>query len=252
MRFFSFLAVKGGNGQGYWYNGTPSGGFSQTGPTDNWPLGTGSGQVSALVPFGDIDGDGYADLLVRRGDGTMRAYLGNGRAAFPQSTNSVSLGTGWNVYNALASPGDVTGDRIPDLLGRDSSGQLWLFAGTGKGALAPRVLSGSGWTGYCTLIGAGDLTGDGIADLPAVDASGVLWRMNGNGHGGFAARVRVSSGWSQYNAIIGIGDLSNDGSNDLVARDKAGTLWLFAGNGHGGFGVRTRISSGWQAYRALF
>ena len=43
----------------------------------------------------------------------------------------VQIGTGWQVYNGLIAAGDVNGDGRPDLIGRDGSGVLWYYAGTG-------------------------------------------------------------------------------------------------------------------------
>lgn len=249
----ALLADKGGSqGYSYWYNGTVTGGLRNNGYTENWPLCSYNWCVSAIVPFGDFNGDGYADLLVRYRSGVLRAYLGIGQADFnSEGTKSIKLGTGWNAYNALAYPGDLTGNGKPDLVARDGKGRLWLFAGTGKGSFRSRAEISSGWGKYRRLVGAGDL--GGIGDLLAIDKYGVMWRFNGNGKGGFTARHYVSSGWSRYNAVIGIGDLSLDGRcNDLVARDGSGTLWRFNGNCKGGFAKRTEISTGWGKYQRLF
>ena len=43
------------------------------------------------------------------------------------------------------SPGDLTGDRIPDVLARDRSGRLWLYPRSGTTAWRPRVQVGAGW-----------------------------------------------------------------------------------------------------------
>lgn len=250
----ALLADTGGyQGASFWYNGTDNGLLSDNGYTDNWPLCSSSWCVSAIVPFGDFNGDGFADILVRYRSGLLRAYLGFGQSYFnTQQVKSIKLGTGWNRYNALTSPGDLTRDGKPDLLGRDTEGRLWLIPGTGKGTFGARVEIGSGWGGYDKLVGAGDLTGDGIGDLLAIDKSGVMWRYDGNGHGGFAARRLVGSGWSRYNAVIGIGGLSVDGCNDLVLRDRQGVLWRYDGNCRGGFVKLTKIGQGWGKFPALF
>ena len=250
----SLLADTGGYfGQSDWYNGTSTGKLRDNGYTDAWPLCSLSSCVSAMVPFGDFNGDGYADILVRYRSGVLRAYLGFGQTWFNTAgVKSINLGTGWNAYNAFAYPGDLNRDGKPDLVARDGKGRLWLFASTGKGKFRARAEIGGGWGGYRRLIGAGDLTGDGIGDLLAIDKSGVMWLFKGNGHGGFAPRHRVSSGWSGYNAVIGIGELSLDGCNDLVARDTHGTLWRFDGNCRGGFARPVQISTGLGKYQGLF
>ena len=250
----SLLADNAAFGGGSdWYNGTATGRLYDNGLTDNWPLCPQRPCVSTIVPFGDVNGDGFADILVRYGSGVLRAYLGSGSTGFgPQGTKSISFGNGWNAYNALAYPGDLTRDGKPDLVARDGKGRLWLFASTGKGKFRARARISGEWGGYARLIGAGDLTGAGVGDLLAIDKSGVMWLFTGNGHGGFLPRHRVSSGWSRYNTVIGIGDLSIDGCNDLVARDRQGTLWRFDGNCRGGFGRPVKISTGFGKYQALF
>jgi FG-GAP-like repeat len=248
----ALLAVHGPDGYSHWYDGTASGGLSDNGATDDWSLCSGASCDTAIIPFGDINGDGYADLLVRTGNGQLRAYLGFGQAYFG-NVKSISLGTGWNAYNALVYAGDLNRDGHPDLVARDTAGRLWLFASTGTGGFHARTLIGSGWGGYTKLIGAGDLTGDGVGDLLAIDKAGVMWLFVGNGHGGFLpARYKVGTGWAGYNAVIGIGDLSGDGCNDIVARDTHGTLWRFNGNCKGGLAKPVKISAGWQKYQALF
>ncbi len=249
----ALLAVKA-DGQGHWFNGTPTGGLADNGYTDTWQLGHfGANEVSAIVPFGDFNGDGFNDLLVRQANGVLRAYLGFGQSYFnSQVVKSIKIGSGWSRYNALVAPGELGADGHPDLLARDATGKLWRYASTGRGTFSSRVMVGAGFGRYVKLVGAGDLTGSGIGDLLAVTASGVMWRFDGNGTGGLDRPVRVGPGWQKYNTIIGIGDLNQDGRNDLVARDASGRLWFFAGDGHGGFARRRLISGGWQRFQALF
>jgi hypothetical protein len=52
---------------------------------------------------------------------------------------------------AIMSPGDFNGDRTPDLLARDSSGQLWLYARTTTGTWKTRVLVSTGWNAFIRL-----------------------------------------------------------------------------------------------------
>jgi hypothetical protein len=250
----ALLAVKEDT-SAYWYQGTSAGKLQTMGYTENWDLCAlpTSGCVTALVPFGDFAGKGFADLLVRTGDGVLRAYLGIGQADFDaQSTPSIVIGKGWNRYNALVDPGFMTAGGRLELLARDRRGQLWRYAATGHGKFQRPVLVSGGWGKYTRLIGAGDLTGDGIGDLLGVDRRGVMWAYYGNGHGGFGAAHRVSSGWNRYNVILGIGDLNNDGHDDIVARDRSGKLWFLASNGRGGFARPVLLGKGWNQYAGLF
>ncbi|MGP9019590.1 FG-GAP-like repeat-containing protein [Streptomyces sp. BR1] len=211
---------------------------------------TGANTVTAAVPFGDVDGDGSNDVLVRLSSGELRAYKPMGKALTP-STPYARIGGGWNIYDSLTSTGDFTGDGRADLIAREAStGDLYLYEANGSGNFKSRVKIGRGWKNY-TITGAGDLNGDGFTDLLARDASGVLWLYPGTGKGELAARTKVGDGWQAYNSLVGAGDLNGDGRPDLLARDTAGVLWSYAGDGKGNFAGRVRIGGGWQMYKYI-
>ncbi|WKX10545.1 FG-GAP-like repeat-containing protein [Streptomyces sp. NL15-2K] len=224
--------------------------------------GTFSGKVSGsgwatsvvAVPFGDLNKDNCNDVLVRMSDGSLRGYKVKCGLAPTPSMSYTKLGTGWKAYNVLTSPGDLTGDKRPDLLARKAStGDIHLFAAKSDGTLAAGKKIRSKWTGYTKIVGAGDLTGDGIGDVLARDKAGTLYRYNGTGTGLLKERVKVFANWgASYNAIVGVGDITGDGKNDLVVRDTAGNLYRQSGNGKGSFAARVKIASGWQGYRGIF
>ncbi|MFI6965107.1 FG-GAP-like repeat-containing protein [Streptomyces sp. NPDC050255] len=212
---------------------------------------TGANSVTASVPFGDVNGDRCNDVLVRVKSGELRAYKPSCGGALKPTTPFTKIGLGWNIYDALTSPGDLTGDGRADVIARETStGYLYLYEGTAAGAFKARVKIGTGWTGYL-LAGAGDLNGDGKGDLLARDKAGVLWRYAGTGKGTLAARVKVGAGWQVYNSLVGVGDVSGDGKADLLARDTAGVLWAYRGDGKGLFGYRAKVGGGWQMYKSL-
>ncbi|HEY9326974.1 MAG TPA: FG-GAP-like repeat-containing protein [Streptomyces sp.] len=212
---------------------------------------TGANSVTAAVPFDDVSGDRCNDVLVRVKSGELRAYKPSCGGALKPTTAYTKVGLGWNVYDALTSPGDLTGDGRADVIARETStGYLYLYERASSGVFKARVKIGTGWKGYA-LAGAGDLNGDGKGDLLARDAAGVLWRYAGTGKGTLAARVKVGSGWQVYNSLVGVGDASGDGKADLLARDTAGVLWAYRGDGKGLFAARVRVGSGWQMYSRL-
>ncbi|MFJ6663132.1 FG-GAP repeat domain-containing protein [Streptomyces sp. NPDC091383] len=154
--------------------GTGKGTFSGKESGGGW-----SSKVLA-VPFGDR----CHDVLVRMSDGSLRGYQAKCGLAPQPSMAYRKLGTGWNAYDVLTSPGDLTGDERADLLARRAStGDVYLFAAKSDGTLAAAQKIRSGWTGYTKLVGAGDLNGDGIGDVLARDRAGTLYRYNGAGNG---------------------------------------------------------------------
>ncbi|WPU10482.1 S8 family serine peptidase [Pseudarthrobacter oxydans] len=146
---------------------------------------------------------------------------------------------------------DFTGDGLPDLLARDTSGTLWTYPGTGNGLFGWRIKVGDGWNVMTAISAAGDLTGDGKPDLVARDTSGTLWTYPGTGNGLFGWRINVGDGWNVMTAISAAGDLTGDGKPDLVARDTSGTLWTYPGTGNGLFGWRINVGPGWNVMTAI-
>ncbi|MGP4084464.1 FG-GAP-like repeat-containing protein [Streptomyces sp. KR55] len=245
--FGELMTLNGSGGLTYQY-GTGKGTFTGKRTGSGWPT------TVKVVPFGDLSGDRCNDVLVRFSSGALRAYRPACGAAVTPSTAYTSLGTGWNQYDVLTSPGDISGDGRADLIARQSStGDVYLYKATSTGKLSAKVKIASKWTGYKKIVGAGDLNGDGYGDLLAQDKSNELWRYDGTATGKFKSRVKVFNDWgSSYNVIVGVGDITGDGRADIVCRDTSGTVWRNNGNGKGSFGGRTKIATGWQGYKGLF
>ena len=177
-----------------------------------------------FVAAGDVNGDGYVDVIVGSGEGRpgeVKVYSGrdlsllNATAVFPGFTGGVHV-----------AAGDVTGDGLADVV-----------IGTGPGAALVSVLSGSDLSVVRTLtaypgftggvwVAAGDVTGDGYADI-----------VTGAGPGG-APHVRVfdgrtgieALGFFAYEAAFGggvrvaVGDVNFDGRADIVTGPGPGRL----------------------------
>ncbi|WP_051827620.1 FG-GAP-like repeat-containing protein [Streptomyces bicolor] len=231
------------------HHGDGKGAFGTKASGTGWPAGT------YAVPFGDLTKDRCNDLLVRMPDGALRRYTGKcAGGGYSPTGGYTALGTGWQQYNVLTAPGDLTGDGRTDLIARQAStGDIYLYADNGAGGLKGRVKIRSAWTGYTHITGTGDLTGDGFGDLLARRSDGTLFRYDGTGAGQFKDRVTVFTSWGRgYNAMLGVGDITGDGRADLVVRDTSGNLYRNNGKGNGSFTSRTLISTGWQGYKGLF
>ena len=99
---------------------------------------------------GDFSGDGLPDLLARAADGTVYLYRGNGVGGWllPRAT----VGTGWQQYTALTSPGDFTGDGRADVLARTADSTLYVIPGDGHGAFTARAKVGAGWNIFSKIL----------------------------------------------------------------------------------------------------
>jgi hypothetical protein len=96
------------------------------------------------------------------------------------------------VWLRLSS--DFNGDGLPDLVARDTTGDLWVYPGNGTGGFLSRRLMSYGWNSLAGIVAPGDVTGDGDADLFARDAAGRLWLYPGNGAGGLGVRRLIGAG----------------------------------------------------------
>ncbi|MGW2015970.1 FG-GAP-like repeat-containing protein [Streptomyces sp. NPDC001927] len=163
-------------------------------------LGKGWGQYNVLTSSGDVNGDGWKDLIARQtSTGDMYFYPGT---ADHRLGARVRIGTNWKLYGKIVGAGDLNGDGRGDLLGMDASGVLWRYYGTANGGVTARVKVGGGWGGYNALVGVGDLTGDGRGELLARDTTGKLWRYTNQGNGLYAGRVMIgTAGWNAFKGL---------------------------------------------------
>ncbi|MEU4272350.1 FG-GAP-like repeat-containing protein [Streptomyces sp. NPDC026092] len=163
-------------------------------------LGRGWGQYDVLTSPGDVNGDGWKDLIARQtSTGDMYFYPGTEGTALGAR---VRIGTNWKLYKKIVGAGDLNGDGRGDLLGVDAAGVLWRYYGTANGGVTARVKVGGGWGVYSSLVGVGDITGDGRGELLARDTTGKLWRYTNLGNGGYAGRVMIGSGgWNGFKAL---------------------------------------------------
>ncbi|WP_317452988.1 N-acetylmuramoyl-L-alanine amidase [Streptomyces sp. CBMA29] len=249
------LLARDASGGLYQYQGTGN----ATGPFyTKFKVGPGWQIFNAITAMTALRADGTGDLVARDASGVLWYYQGSGKPSAPFKAR-LKTGPGWNVYNMIIGARDLNGDGKADLIGRDASGNLWYYQGSGNPAapFATKVKIGPGWNAYNLLVSTGDITGDGKADLIARDASGVLWLYKGTGiaTGPYAPKVQIGPGWNAYNTLVGASDLNGDGKGDLVARDSAGNLWYYQGRGTatgGPFATKVKIGPGWNAYNLLF
>ncbi|MGW0708890.1 trypsin-like serine protease [Streptomyces sp. NPDC002643] len=209
-----------------------------------------------LVQQTDLNRDGYQDYVLRRGsDGDVfwRRYVPSSK-----TWTTTRIFDNWATRTRIVTPGDVTGDALPDLLSVDSGGALWIYPGKGNGSFSTRVKVGTGWNQYNAVVGHGDFNGDGKADLIARTKTGsniYLYKGNGkSGTGAFATRIKVRSSWTGFNAIVTPGDVSGDGKADLLARTTGGTLYLYKGTGKATseiFSARVSLGTGYGQYDLL-
>ncbi|GAA4972167.1 FG-GAP-like repeat-containing protein [Actinoplanes utahensis] len=203
------------------------------------------------VAAGDVTGDGYADLVGRRSDGTLALYPNNGAGATaPYGPNRV-VGSGWQSMSTFRVA-DVTGDGKADIVAVGADGALLLYAHSGDNA-APygtgRAI-GSGWASFRHVTVA-DVTGDGKADVLGVASDGALslYAHSGDNAAPYGTGRQVGTGWAAF-AHVTAADVTGDGKADVVTVSPDGSLRVYA---HGGdnaapYSGGAVLGSGWQGF----
>lgn len=196
--------------------------------------------------FGDVTGDGKADLMAIDREGRLFVYPGravvySGTGERPRTffDRRVQAGTGWQSFLHVVRHGDWNNDGKQDVLATTTRGWLVFYAGTGNVAqpVANGVVIGYGWADFYDLVGIGDGNGDGFDDLIGRKFDGTLVRYEGTGTTSPAFRRHpVTSGTGWYGPeLTSVGDWTGDGVSEFVFLNADSELWLYRGRPGSGF-----------------
>ncbi|WP_353717495.1 FG-GAP-like repeat-containing protein [Dyadobacter sp. 676] len=203
----------------------------------------------AVSGAGDVNGDGYGDVIV----GAPR--FDNGQQdegvafLFPGTPDGISK-TASNMLEAdqadagfgtsVSAAGDINGDGFGDIIigamhyddGEDEEGAAFVYMGSPSGLSAIAIKLESNKTGAwlgCAVAHAGDLNDDGFSEIiiGAMNYSngqseeGALYVFPGSLTGPNPAGLRIIESDQEDarlgNAVSSVGDLNGDGSDDIVA-----------------------------------
>ncbi|MCD4653254.1 integrin alpha, partial [bacterium] len=227
----------------------------------------------AVAPAGDVNGDGFADIIVG-----MPFYnpnpepLGNFLVYFGQSDGFFQIGpegggfsytqSGANLGISVATAGDVNGDGFSDIIAgawkfdnpEVDEGQAYVYLGepddlTLSATWTDELNQEHGYFGYSVAC-AGDINADGYDDI-VVGAigykeyswatTGAVYTFNGSYNGlatSYSRRVDGNyDGMQMGYCVAGAGDVNGDGYDDVLysapGRYPGGKVFLHRGTSSG-------------------
>ncbi len=190
---------------------------------------------------GDVNGDGYADLLLSDLN-SVHVFYGSA-AGLTSGPADWSAAICSNQGCAAGTAGDVNGDGFSDLVvGSKSANTAWVFYGSPIGLPAQADWTTTGTGGYGGTVGtAGDVNGDGYADV-VVAGTDTVYVYHGDMAGltpGTPTWSRTVQGSSAYPCTAATaGDVNGDGYADLIVGvpytlNSEGKVLLFYGSALG-------------------
>ena len=191
---------------------------------------------------GDIDGDGFDDVIVGAPNYTEYEIGGSAiiRSSGPifiyhGSVNGIS-GTA-NIIteridlDSVSNAGDINGDGYDDLIAgasryrsdTDRIGAVYIFYGSATGiAQSPNVMieGNPDYTGFgASVSDAGDVNGDGFDDIIVGTSSssnadeGISYVYHGGANG---VSITANAELNGHSAVSGAGDINGDGYDDVI------------------------------------
>ena len=209
-------------------------------------------EVGAVAPAGDVDGDGFPDILVgayqdtTRGDDAGAVFLVHGPISSSRSLAAADAriypAVGGQYLGLVAPAGNPNGDGFADVLVGAIEGSAWLLDGPLSGDVFTTSASASFGPvagGSHQLRGAvslGDTNGDGSDDVlvgfwhestsEGDRATARLWLGPHAGTYALGSEDAFIAGGHEYDDVAAVGDLNGDGYADALIGDSGTELTL--------------------------
>jgi hypothetical protein len=166
--------------------------------------------------LGDVDGDGYGDLLVDDGSTTAWAFLGGpaGPSTTPAWVATATAGRNFRFMTAGDLNSDGFGDVVLTDFGPDGTPQGFRFFRGGAGGLEPPTGGTFVQRPALPFGTAGDANGDGTIDLVTAEATTLNVFPGG---GAFPSAPTETITVATQPGPLQMGDFNGDGTSDLAA-----------------------------------
>jgi hypothetical protein len=191
-------------------------------------LSGGAGGAGSVVVSGDVNGDGYKDILIGAyRENTVYLVLGSANPTAVNLTSAITFSGGNGNAGLSLAIGDVNGDGYGDIvIGAPDAEQAYLILGSSNinGVnLTEKALilnGGSGRAAYSLAVG--DVNGDGYGDILLGTFHNVnqLYLVFGSISPSninlTESAILLSGGIGDTGPIVAIGDINGDGLSDML------------------------------------
>lgn len=208
----------------------PFGGIGGPDPAPNTAFG---------IDVGDINGDGYADIVFHQAYGNTYVYLYSPttQSFVLHQTITYSSGDSWQYGLDLV---DVDGDGDLDLITTpfSSSARMYVFKNNGSGTFSLFQQLNTNISAYNK--GVGDIDKDGDVDVVIANAGPGLKVFKNNGSGVFSHFADVTG---EGGRTVVLSDIDKDGDLDAVVATMyyGSGVRIYRNNGTGNFTLDPQI-----------
>ncbi len=215
---------------------------------------------------GDVNGDGYADVVVgasmytvnHENEGAAFVWYGSGTGL---GSNGTPDNADWHIYGghadarlgvAVGTAGDVNGDGFSDVVvganNRNDDGEAFVYRGSSAGLGTAAIWNVAGDDDFGESVGtAGDVNGDGYDDVIIGDTShssgGAAYVYRGSASGPSPDWIKESDKAYAYfgYSVATAGDVNGDGFSDVVVGARSydggqpgeGLVFVYTGSASG-------------------
>jgi len=198
----------------------------------SWAAGTTEnlGSSNAQVALGDVNGDGFVDVVSFDSTGMVYVTPGKGDGTFG---TTVPLEVAPNPEAVALA--DLNNDGRLDIIVGHTNGTFGYLIQNSDGTFQTERTVTLPDATNCKEVAVGDFNDDGYLDVAIADAgSNQVYIALNNRNSTFQAPLITSVGNSP--AYLAVGDLNGDGIPDLVVADSVGVGFnVLVGNGDGTF-----------------